>query len=84
MRNHPFFIWLVCGSGNDNFSRVHVNNDEWGTIRIVEDGAELLEQLRDRSYPGKAERATLFQIDAWDVNCPQHIHKRLTQKQLPQ
>jgi len=54
----------------------------WGTIRIVEDDAELLEQLRDRSYPGKVERAILFQIDAWDVNCPQHIHKRFTQTQI--
>lgn len=54
----------------------------WGSIRIVEDDAELLEQLRDRSYPGKVERAILFQIDAWDVNCPQHIHKRFTQKQI--
>ena len=54
----------------------------WGTIRIVEDDPELLEQLRDRSYPGKVERAILFQIDAWDVNCPQHIHKRFTQKQI--
>jgi uncharacterized protein len=54
----------------------------WGTLRIVEDDAELLELLRDRSYPGKVERAILFQIDAWDVNCPQHIHKRFTQKQV--
>ncbi|MCY2977110.1 MAG: hypothetical protein NTU79_00360 [Planctomycetota bacterium] len=54
----------------------------WGTIRIVEDDAELLEQLRDRSYPGKVERAILSQIDAWDVNCPQHIHTRFTQKQI--
>lgn len=54
----------------------------WGTIRVVEDDSELLEKLRDRSYPGKVERAILFQIDAWDVNCPQHIHKRITQKQI--
>ncbi len=54
----------------------------WGTLRIVEDDSELLEKLRDRSYPGKVERAILFQIDAWDVNCPQHIHRRFTQKQI--
>ncbi len=54
----------------------------WGTLRIVEEDAELLEQLRDRSYPGKVERAILFQIEAWDVNCPQHIHKRFTQNQI--
>ena len=54
----------------------------WGTLRIVEEDAELLEELRDRSDPGKVERAILFQIEAWDVNCPQHIHKRFTQKQI--
>ena len=54
----------------------------WGTLRIVEEDAELLEQLRDRSYPGKVERAILFQIEAWDMNCPQHIHRRFTQKQI--
>ena len=54
----------------------------WGTLRIVEEDAELLEQLRDRYYPGKVERAILFQIEAWDVNCPQHIHKRFTHKQI--
>lgn len=54
----------------------------WGTLRIVEEDAEILEQLRDRSYPGKVERAILFKIEAWDVNCPQHIHKRFTQKQI--
>ena len=48
----------------------------WGTIRIVEDDTKLIEQLRDRTYPGKVERAILFQIDAWDVNCPQHIPQR--------
>ena len=39
----------------------------------------LLDQLREPSYPGQVERAILFTIDAWDVNCPQHIHKRFSQ-----
>ena len=30
-------------------------------------------------YPGEVERAILFTIEAWDVNCPQHIHKRFSQ-----
>ena len=45
----------------------------WGTARVVEDDPELLESLRDASYPGRPERAILFHIEAWDVNCPQHI-----------
>lgn len=54
----------------------------WGTARVVENDAPLLERLRDSSYSGKVERAILFEIEAWDVNCPQHIHKRFTQKQV--
>jgi len=54
----------------------------WGTARVVEGDSTLLDQLRDPSYPGKVERAILFEIEAWDVNCPQHIHKRFSQKQV--
>ncbi len=54
----------------------------WGNARVVEGDSELLDRLRDPSYPGKAERAILFDIEAWDVNCPQHIHKRFSQKQV--
>lgn len=54
----------------------------WGKLRIVEGDAKLIEQLRDDSYPGKVERAILFEIEAWDANCPQHIHKRFSQTQI--
>lgn len=54
----------------------------WGTAWVVEDDRALLERLVDPSYPGKVERAILFEIEAWDVNCPQHIHKRFSQKQI--
>lgn len=54
----------------------------WGNLRVIEGDAVLLDRLRDPLYPGKAERAILFEIEAWDVNCPQHIHKRFSQKQV--
>lgn len=54
----------------------------WGQARIVDDDHALLDRLRDPLYPGKVERAIVFQIEAWDVNCPQHIHKRFSQKQV--
>jgi predicted pyridoxine 5'-phosphate oxidase superfamily flavin-nucleotide-binding protein len=54
----------------------------WGNARVVEGDSELLDRLRDPSYPGKVERAILFDIEAWDINCPQHIHKRFSQKQV--
>ncbi len=54
----------------------------WGKLRMVEGDAKLLEQLRDDAYPGKVERALFFEIEAWDVNCPQHIHRRFSQTQI--
>lgn len=54
----------------------------WGNARLVENDPAILDRLRDPSYAGKVERAILFQIEAWDVNCPQHIHKRFSQRQV--
>ncbi|HYN04715.1 MAG TPA: pyridoxamine 5'-phosphate oxidase family protein [Vicinamibacteria bacterium] len=48
----------------------------WGRARVLEDDAALLARLGDPAYPGAVERAVLFEIEAWDANCPQHIHKR--------
>ncbi len=45
----------------------------WGKIRVVEDDPQLLEKLYDPGTKGRAERAFLFELAAWDVNCPQHI-----------
>jgi len=54
----------------------------WGKARVIDSDPALLERLRDPTYPGKVERAILFEIEAWDVNCPQHIHKRFSQQQV--
>ena len=54
----------------------------WGKARVVEDDRELLDRLRDEDYPGRPERAILFTVEAWDVNCQQHIHKRLLQSDV--
>ena len=54
----------------------------WGTARVAENDPTLLDKLRDPSYPGKVERAIVFEIEAWDINCPQHIHQRFSARQL--
>jgi predicted pyridoxine 5'-phosphate oxidase superfamily flavin-nucleotide-binding protein len=54
----------------------------WGATKVVEDDAELLERLHDPSYPGKVERAIVFTVEAWDINCPQHVHKRFSQRDV--
>lgn len=51
----------------------------WGTAEVVENDPALLSQLADPAYEGRPERAILFHITAWDVNCPQHIHQRFAQ-----
>jgi uncharacterized protein len=54
----------------------------WGTARVVEGDAALEDRLRDPAYPGKVERAILFTVEAWDVNCQQHIHPRYSRRQI--
>ena len=73
--NPQAFIFLMDYA---NSQRVKL----WGPARVVEDDPALIERLRDPDYPGKAERAVLFTLEAWDVNCQQHIHKRFSQRQI--
>lgn len=73
--NPKAFLFLMDYA---NSSRVKV----WGKARVIEDDPELLDRLRDPEYQGKVERAILFEIEAWDVNCPRHIHKRFSQRQI--
>jgi hypothetical protein len=54
----------------------------WGRARVVEDDAELHERLADPGYRATPERAVVFEIEAWDVNCPQHIARRYTDDQI--
>jgi predicted pyridoxine 5'-phosphate oxidase superfamily flavin-nucleotide-binding protein len=52
----------------------------WGRARVVEDDPALIERLRDVDYkPGRVQRAIVFEIEAWDMNCQQHIHRRFPQ-----
>jgi predicted pyridoxine 5'-phosphate oxidase superfamily flavin-nucleotide-binding protein len=50
----------------------------WGRARVVENDAALLDRLIDKSYRARPERAILFTIEAWDINCLQHITERFT------
>jgi uncharacterized protein len=48
----------------------------WGSARIVEADPELISRLMPKGYPARAERAVLFEVKAWDVNCPRHIPQK--------
>jgi uncharacterized protein len=54
----------------------------WGRARVVENDPALLEQLFDKGYRARPERAILFTVEAWDVNCSQHITARFTQTEV--
>jgi predicted pyridoxine 5'-phosphate oxidase superfamily flavin-nucleotide-binding protein len=48
----------------------------WGTARVIENDAALLQSLKPANYRARLEQAVLFTVSAWDVNCPQHIPQR--------
>ena len=50
----------------------------WGTAEVSDD-PDLRDRLTPRDYNARAERAILFHVDAWSVNCPQHITPRYTE-----
>jgi predicted pyridoxine 5'-phosphate oxidase superfamily flavin-nucleotide-binding protein len=56
----------------------------WGRARVIEDDPALVEKLFDAGYKAKPERAILFTIEAWDVNCSQHIVTRFTEADIEQ
>ncbi|HYM31758.1 MAG TPA: pyridoxamine 5'-phosphate oxidase family protein [Candidatus Cybelea sp.] len=54
----------------------------WGTAEVIEDDPALLARLADASYRAKPERVIRFRIEAWDINCRQHITPRYTQEDI--
>lgn len=68
--NSKAFLFLM---DYENRRRIKI----WGTAKVIEDDPALLNQLRDPTYPTQVERAIVFSITAWDVNCPQHIQRRI-------
>ncbi len=54
----------------------------WGRARVVENDDALIERLFDHGYKAKPERVILFTVEAWDVNCSQHITARLSEVEI--
>lgn len=53
----------------------------WGRARVVEDDPALLARLGGEGGPS-AEQAILFEVEAWDVNCPKHIPQRFDAEEV--
>ena len=73
--NNKAFIFLM---DYPNRRRIKI----WGTSEIVEGDDALLQRLTHEDYQGKPQRSFLFQIEAWDANCPQHILPRWTEDEI--
>jgi uncharacterized protein len=54
----------------------------WGRARTIEGDLELMERLVDPRYKARPERAIVFTIEAWDVNCRQHIVARYSEAEI--
>ena len=54
----------------------------WGRARVVENDSALVDRLFDKGYKARPERAILFTIEAWDVNCSSHIVTRFTEAEV--
>jgi predicted pyridoxine 5'-phosphate oxidase superfamily flavin-nucleotide-binding protein len=53
-------------------------------VKSLTDDPELAAKLILPEYKGKAERAILLHLDAFDWNCPQHITPRFTEDEVNQ
>ncbi len=53
----------------------------WGRARVSDD-PELIARLSDADYNGRPEQAIVFEITAWDINCPQHITPRFNEAEV--
>ena len=50
----------------------------WGRARVVTAEAELLANLMPEDYAARPDQVILFEVEAWDVNCPQHIPQKFS------
>lgn len=73
--NDKAFIFLM---DYPNRHRIKI----WGRARFIEDDSQLLDRVRDPNYQGRAERVLVFSIEAWDVNCTQHIQQRFMPEEI--
>lgn len=54
----------------------------WAEARVIEDDPDLIARLSDPDYKAKVERAILFDLTMWEINCHQHITPRHDEEML--
>jgi hypothetical protein len=68
--NDRAFLFLM---DYENARRVKV----WGRARVVENDPTLIESLMPQGYMARPEQAILIAVEAWDINCSQHIPRKI-------
>ncbi len=76
IENSRAFLFLIDYAAR---SRIKI----WGTARFEED-PELVARLMPEGYVAQGERAVVFDVAAWDANCPQHIPQRFEAEDVVQ
>jgi len=56
----------------------------WGRGTVIDNEPELIERVRDPAYPAKIERVIRIDVEAWDLNCRQHLPKLVPEQRLDQ
>lgn len=54
----------------------------WGRARYIEGDKTLIEKVKDYNDDTEIERVIVFDIEAWNWNCPQHIPVRYSQEEV--
>jgi len=54
----------------------------WARAEAVEKVPDVIARVSDPGYGAPVERALLFHVEAWDVNCPKHITPRFTEAEI--
>lgn len=73
--NDKAFLFLM-----DYRHRKRLKN--WGRAQFVEGNEELIDRLKVPGDRAEIERAILFQVEAWNWNCPQHIPIRYSEQEV--
>ena len=64
--NERAFLFLMDYANQDRLKF-------WGRARVVRGDAALEARLSPPGYNARIEQVIVFDVEAWDMNCPQHI-----------
>jgi predicted pyridoxine 5'-phosphate oxidase superfamily flavin-nucleotide-binding protein len=52
----------------------------WGRASVIDDDPALFRRVSDADYPAQVERVIRIDVEAWDLNCRQHLPKLVRAK----